>query len=57
MKSNWKINQFINHTYNIKHKILVDVGDEFNKFSQWKCDSITNTMRGIYKSGKTVDKK
>ena len=29
---------------------MVHVGEEFIKFSQWKCDSITSTMRGIYKS-------
>ena len=56
MKSSWKINQFINHINNIKHKILVYVGDEFIKFSQWKCDLITSTIKYIYKSGKHVDK-
>ena len=33
-KSNWKINQFINHRNNIKHKTLVYVGEECIKFSQ-----------------------
>ena len=56
MKSSWKINQFINHRNNIKHKTQVYIGEDFIKFSQWKCDSITSTMRGIYKSGKNVDK-
>ena len=34
MKSSWKINQFINHINNIKHKTLVYVREEFIKFSQ-----------------------
>ena len=49
MKYSWKIKQYINQRNNIKHKTL-DVGEEFIKYSQWKCDSITSTMRGIYKS-------
>ena len=52
MKYSWKIKQFINHRNNIKRKTLVSVGQKFIKFSQWKCDPIINTMRGIYKSGK-----
>ena len=56
MKSSWKINQFINHINNIKHKTLVHVREEFIKFSQWKCDSMTSKMRDIYKSGKHVVK-
>ena len=47
MRYNQKSNQFINHGNNIKNKKMVHVDKEFIKFSQWKCDSITSTMKGI----------
>ena len=47
----WKGNQCINHGNNIKQKTLVLVEDKSIQFSQWKCNSITNIMRGKYKSG------
>ena len=56
MKYNGKITQFINHRNNIKHKRLVYVGEESIQSSQWKCDSITSTMKGVYKSGKMKKK-
>ena len=56
MRYNWKINQYINHRNNIKHKTLVYIGEEFIKFSQWKYDSITSTIRGIYNLGKKEKK-
>ena len=56
MKYSWKIKSFINHRDSIKHNILVSVGEEFIKFSQWKCDLITHAMRGIYKLGKNGEK-
>ena len=56
MKFSWKIKQFTNHRNNIKHKTLVYAGEEFIKFTQWKCDSIISTMKSIYKSEKNVDK-
>ena len=49
MTTFWKGNQSINHENNIKQKTLVLVKDKFIQFSEWKCNSITNIMRGKYK--------
>ena len=50
---NYKIDQFINYGNSIGEKTLKYIGKGFIKFSKWKFEKISSSMRYNYKSSET----